>query len=167
MIFSYRVNRFLTITLFCEIFTEQNSNFQGENCPKKCSFWSNSPPPPLTDAQCRFLLEVKQMPQWVVSSEVLTTHKVWGKVLFDHFEFCSILSNIGFKSYKLIGNSYKTKCVGVQYCQKITKPCLCGMWQIWVIKVKTNYFTIRKSAPQGFRPEGEIPRRHSSNSRVY
>ena len=99
--------------------------------------------------------------------EVLTTHKVWGEVLFDHFQFCSILSNIGFKSYKLIGNSYKTKCVGVQYCQKITKPCLCGMWQIWVTKVKTNYFTIRKSAPQGFRPEGEIPRRHSSNSRVY
>ena len=28
------------------------------------------------DAQCRFLLEVKQMPQKVVSSEVLTTHKV-------------------------------------------------------------------------------------------
>ena len=38
------------------------------------------------------LLEVKQMPKWVVSSEVLTTHKVWGKVLFDHFQFCSILS---------------------------------------------------------------------------
>ena len=32
-----------------------------------------------SDAQCRFLLEVKQMPQYVLSSEVLTTHKVWGK----------------------------------------------------------------------------------------
>ena len=34
------------------------------------------------------------------------------------------------KSYKLIGNSYKTKFVcslfvGIQYCQ-ITKPCSCG-----------------------------------------
>ena len=46
-----------------------------------------SPP----DAQCRFLLEVKQMSQWVVSSEELTTHKVSGKVLFDHFQFCSII----------------------------------------------------------------------------
>ena len=32
------------------------------------------------------------MPQCVVSAEVLTTHKVWGKVSFDHFQFCSILS---------------------------------------------------------------------------
>ena len=39
------------------------------------------------DAQGSFLLEVKQMPQWVVSSEALTTHKVRGKVLFDHFQF--------------------------------------------------------------------------------
>ena len=42
-----------------------------------------SPP----DAQCRFLLEVKQIPHLVVSSEVLTTYKAWGKVLFDHFQF--------------------------------------------------------------------------------
>ena len=27
-------------------------------------------------------------------SEVLTTHKVWGKILFEHFQFCSILSDI-------------------------------------------------------------------------
>ena len=63
-------------------------------------------------------------------------------------------SKVGFpiviKSYKHFGNSYKTKFVcslfvGVQYCQ-ITKPCLCGKWQIWVAKVKKMYFTIRKSA---------------------
>ena len=35
-------------------------------------FGPNIPP----DAQRRFLLEVKQMPQWVVSSEALTTQKV-------------------------------------------------------------------------------------------
>ena len=52
-------------------------------------------------------------------------------------------------SYKLIGNSYKTKFVcslfvGVQYCQ-ITKPYLCGKWQIWVTKVKKKKdFIIRK-----------------------
>ena len=28
--------------------------------PQKCNFWPKHPPPP--DAQCRFLLEVKQMP---------------------------------------------------------------------------------------------------------
>ena len=44
--------------------------------------------------------------------------------------------------YKIIGNSYKPKFVcslfvGVLYCQ-ITKPCLCGKWQIWVTKVKTK-----------------------------
>ena len=33
-------------------------------------------PPPAPDSQSRFLLEVKQMPPRVVSSEVLTTHKV-------------------------------------------------------------------------------------------
>ena len=33
--------------------------------------------------------------------------------------------------------------VGVQYCQ-ITKPCLCGKWQIRVTKVKKK-ITIRKS----------------------
>ena len=27
-------------------------------------------------------------------SEVLTTHKVWGKILFEHFQFCLILSDI-------------------------------------------------------------------------
>ena len=53
-------------------------------------FLAQTSPP---DAQCRFLLEAKQMPLWVVSSEVLTTHKVWGKVLFDLFQFCSILSD--------------------------------------------------------------------------
>ena len=56
---------------------------------------STSPP----DAQCRFWLEVKQMPQWLVSSEVLSTHKVWGKVLFDHFQFCLILSDIRSKNF--------------------------------------------------------------------
>ena len=90
MIFCYHVNRFLTVSLLSEIFTWQNSNFQGENCSKNAIFGPNSPP----YAECWFLLEVKQMPQWVVSSEVLTTHKVWGKVLFDHFQFCSILSDI-------------------------------------------------------------------------
>ena len=81
MIFCYHVNRFLTVCLLSEIFTQQNTNFQGENCPQKCNFWPKLPP----DTQCRFLLQIKQMSQWVVSSEVLTTHKVWGKVLFDHF----------------------------------------------------------------------------------
>ena len=60
---------------------------------KKYNFW---PKPPTPDAQCRFLLEVKQMPQWVVSSEVLTAHKVWRKLLFDHFQFCSILNDRSF-----------------------------------------------------------------------
>ena len=59
--------------------------------PKNAIFGPNFPPP---DTQCRLLLEVKQMPQWVVSSEVLTAHKVWVKVLFDHFQFCTILSDI-------------------------------------------------------------------------
>ena len=62
-------------------------------------FFGPTPPPPPPnprppDAQGRFLLEVNQMPQWVVSSEVLATHKVWEKVLFDHFQSCSILSDI-------------------------------------------------------------------------
>ena len=34
MIFCYHVNRFLTVSRLSETFTEQNSNFQGENCPK-------------------------------------------------------------------------------------------------------------------------------------
>ena len=61
-------------------------------------FLSQTSPP---DAQCRFLLEVKQMPQWVVSSEVLTTHKVWGKVLFDHSNFAQSLATfvLNFRSF--------------------------------------------------------------------
>ena len=35
-------------------------------------FLAQTSPP---DAQCRFLLEVKQMPQWVVSYEVLTKYE--------------------------------------------------------------------------------------------
>ena len=64
-------------------------------------------------------------------------------------EGAKVAFTIAIKSYKLIDNSYKTKFVcslfvGVQYCQ-ITKPCLCGKWQIWVTKVKKKYFTIQKS----------------------
>ena len=57
---------------------------------KKCNFGPNLPP--WCPEQVSF--EIKQMPQWVVSSEVLTTHKVWGKVLIDHFQLCTILSDI-------------------------------------------------------------------------
>ena len=67
--------------------------------------------------------------------------------IFESFWFsegAKVAFPIVIKSYKLIGNSYKTKFVcslfvGVQYCQ-ITKPCLCGKWQIWVTKVKKNVF---------------------------
>jgi len=60
------------------------------------------------------------------------------------------MNRLVIKSYKLLGNSYRTKFVcflfvGVQYCQ-ITKLYLCGKWQIRVTKVKNIYiyFTIRK-----------------------
>ena len=48
---------------------------------------------------------------------------------------------ISIKSYKLTGNSYKTKFVcslfvGVQYGQITTAFGLCDKWQIWVTKVK-------------------------------
>ena len=49
-------------------------------------FLAQTSPPP-ADAQCRFLLEVKQMPQGVVSSEVPTTHN-WYKG-----RFCLTISN--------------------------------------------------------------------------
>ena len=57
----------------------------------------------------------------------------------DSLNVAKVASPIVIRSYKLIGNSYKTKFVcslfvGVQYCQ-ITKPCLCGKWQIWETKV--------------------------------
>ena len=45
-IFCPHVNRFLTVSLLSEMFTQQNSNFQGENCLKKCNFWPKLPPPP-------------------------------------------------------------------------------------------------------------------------
>ena len=56
MIFCYHVNRFLTVSLLSEIFTEQNSNFE-KIVSKNAIFGLNS------DAQCRFLFEVKQIPQ--------------------------------------------------------------------------------------------------------
>ena len=42
----------------------------------------------------------------------------------------------------------------------------------WTLVMKTDGEKVTAAmqqflAPQGFRPEGEIPRRHSSNSRVY
>ena len=68
MIFCYQLNRFLIVCLL--LFTQQNSNFQGEYCPQKMQFLAQTSP---ADTQCKFLLVVKQMPLWVVSSEVLTT----------------------------------------------------------------------------------------------
>ena len=72
-----------------------------------------------------------------------------GWVSPEHFEVgfsegAKVAFPIVTKSYKLIGDRYKTKFVcslfvGVQYCQ-ITKPCLCGKWQIWVTKVKQKLF---------------------------
>ena len=44
IIFCYHVNRFLTVSLLSEMFTQQNSNFQGENCLKKCNFWPKLTP---------------------------------------------------------------------------------------------------------------------------
>ena len=55
------------------------------------------PRPP--DAQYRFLLEVKQMPQWVVSSEVLTTHKVWGRFCLTISNFAQSLATFVLKGY--------------------------------------------------------------------
>ena len=46
VIFCCHTNRFLTVSLLSEIFTQQNSNFQGENCPNKFNFWPKLPPPP-------------------------------------------------------------------------------------------------------------------------
>ena len=46
-------------------------------------FLAQTPP---TDAQGRFLLEAKQMQQWVVSSELVTTRKYEGR-------FCLTISN--------------------------------------------------------------------------
>ena len=57
-IFCPHVNRFLTVSLLSEMFTQQNSNFQGENCLKKCNFWPKLPPPPLMPS-AGFWLEVK------------------------------------------------------------------------------------------------------------
>ena len=45
-IFCCHINGFLTVSLLSEIFTQQNSNFQGENCPNKFNFWPKLPPPP-------------------------------------------------------------------------------------------------------------------------
>ena len=73
MIFYYHVNGFWTFSLLSKYLPTKTPIFK-EKIVKKMQFLS---PPP--DGQCRFLLEVKQMPQWLVSSEVLTTHKVWGK----------------------------------------------------------------------------------------
>ena len=42
--------------------------------------------------------------------------------------------------------------MGVQYCQ-ITKPCLCGKWQIWVAKVKKNVFYHPKKWRGGWAPQ--------------
>ena len=50
-----------------------------------------------SDAQCRFLLEVKQMAQYVLSSEVLTTHKVWGKVWLTISNFAQSLGTFVLK----------------------------------------------------------------------
>ena len=88
-IFCYHVNRLLVS--FWNINLTELQFSRRKLSPKKGNFGPKLPPP---DAQCRFLLEVEKMPQRVVSSELLTTHKVWAKVLFDHFQFCSILSNI-------------------------------------------------------------------------
>ena len=52
MIFCYHVNGFLTVCLLSEIFIYQNSNFQGENCPKKCNFWPKLPPLMLSAGFC-------------------------------------------------------------------------------------------------------------------
>ena len=41
IIFCCHVNRFLTVSLLYEIFTLQNSNSQGENCPKNAIFGPN------------------------------------------------------------------------------------------------------------------------------
>ena len=100
MIFCYHVNRFLTFSLLLKYLpTKEKIVKKFKQTNKQKQFKTTCRPPPPPDGQCRFLLEVKQMPQWLVSSEVLTTHKVWGEVLFDHFQFCSILSDI--RSYKL------------------------------------------------------------------
>ena len=50
-----------------------------------------------SDAQCMFLLEVKQMAQYVLSSEVLTTHKVWGKVWLTISNFAQSLGTFVLK----------------------------------------------------------------------
>ena len=65
-IFCYHVNRLLVC--FLKYLPNKTPIFK-----KKEIFGPNFPPP---DVQCRCLLEVKQMPQRVVSSELLTTHKV-------------------------------------------------------------------------------------------
>ena len=53
---------------------------------------------------------------------------------------------------------------------KAIKQCVCVLLAsftfpnvLFLVSV-CKYFYL---PPQGFRPEGEIPRRHSSNSRVY
>ena len=65
MIFCYHVNRFLTFCLLSEILAQQN--FKEKIVPKNAIFSPNFPsplpPPRPTEAQCRFLLEVKQMPE--------------------------------------------------------------------------------------------------------
>ena len=94
-IFCPHVNRFLTVSLLSEMFTQQNSNFQGENCLKKCNFWPKLPPPPWCPVQVFVKSKIK--PQSVVSSEVLTTHKVWRKVFFYHFNFAQSLATFVLK----------------------------------------------------------------------
>ena len=53
------------------------------------------------------------MPQWVVSSEVLTTQKVWGNVLFAHFQFSQSLATFVLKlsDYKTTHHMTHVKCV--------------------------------------------------------
>ena len=96
-IFCPHVNRFLTVSLLSEIFTQQNSNFQGENCLKKCNFWPKLPPHPPPPCPVQVFVRSKIMPQWVVSSEVLTTHKVSRKVFFYHFNFAQPLATFVLK----------------------------------------------------------------------
>ena len=92
---------FLLLLCFVKYLPNKTPIFKEKIVPKNVIFGPNIPP----DAQCRFLLEVKQMPQWVVSYDVLTTHKVWGKVLFDHFAQSLATFVLNFFSFFLLSKS--------------------------------------------------------------
>ena len=78
---------------FLKYLRNKSPIFKEKIFPKNAVFGPNSLPPPLW-CPVQVFVRSNTMPQRVVKLKLLTTNKEWGKVLFDHFQFCSILSDI-------------------------------------------------------------------------